>query len=385
VNDGLRLGDEEMPPAAKTPVGLTPEIGASSVTARVLAFYLPQFHPVPENDIWWGKGFTEWHNVTRARPLFRSHRQPHLPADLGFYDLRVAETRKSQAELARSAGVSAFCYWHYWFAGQRLLETPFSQVLRSGEPNFPFCLAWANQTWTGIWHGAAERVLIEQTYPGPEDDRAHFESVLEAFEDPRYLRVNGRPLLYIFRPEELPDPPRFVERWQEMAVKAGLRGLYLVAEVSDLLGDGVRYREYRRHGFDAGVYVRIPVLRTPRTLAAMRLRRRLRGGPEVFPCSQDLPDPPLGLDAPLYPCVYPNWDNTPRCGRRGVVVVSTGPERFRAHIRAALDRIKDRDAEERLLFVKSWNEWAEGNYLEPDQETGLGYLDVLHEEVSSRQ
>ncbi len=370
------------PTEKEGPLGLkTSEAEASTVRARVLAFYLPQFHPVPENDMWWGTGFTEWYNVTRARPLFRGHRQPHLPSDLGFYDLRVPQTRKSQADLAQSFGVSGFCYWHYWLAGRRLLETPFSEVLKSREPEFPFCLAWANQTWTGIWHGASDRVLIEQTYPGPEDYRAHFESLLEAFEDPRYLRVNGRPLLYIFRPEELPNPPGFVEQWQSMAMSAGLPGLYLVAEVSDLLGDGVRYLDYRRHGFDAGVYVRIPVLRTRRALATMRLRRKLRGGPEVLPCSPDLPGPPAGLDDPLYPCVYPNWDNTPRSGRRGVVVVGTGPERFRAHLRTALERVKYRETEERLLFVKSWNEWAEGNYLEPDQDIGLGYLDALREEI----
>ena len=145
-----------------------------STPARLIAFYLPQFHPIPENDQWWGRGFTEWTNVGKARPLFRGHYQPRLPADLGYYDLRVPEVREAQAELARNAGIEGFCYYHYWFGGKRLLERPFTEVINSGKPRFPFCLCWANQTWSGVWHGAPERVLIEQTYPGREDCVKHF-------------------------------------------------------------------------------------------------------------------------------------------------------------------------------------------------------------------
>lgn len=356
--------------------------GASGAPV-VIAFYLPQFHPIPENDEWWGRGFTEWTNVTRARPLFRGHRQPHLPGELGFYDLRLSETRERQAALASVHGIRAFCYWHYWFAGRRLLERPFQEVLDSGVPAQQFCLAWANQSWTGIWHGAPGRTLIEQTYPGPEDDRAHFAALLPAFTDPRYLRVDGRPLLYIFRPESLPDPAAFVRRWRGMANAAGLSGLYLVAEVSDLFGDGPRYLDYLSHGFDAGVYVRIPVQRTPSALLAMRARRKLRGGPEVYPCATTLPRPPRTLPEVLHPCVYPNWDNTPRSGRRGVVLRGCSPERFRVHFREALERARAHQPEERLVFVKSWNEWAEGNYLEPDQEVGRGYLEVVRDELAA--
>ena len=228
--------------------------------ARALAFYLPQFFPIPENDAWWGPGFTEWTNAARARPLFRGHMQPTLPADLGFYDLRVAETRHAQGELARRYGVEGFIYWHYWFGGgDRILERPFREVLSSGEPDIGFALAWANQTWTGTWHGAADRVLKQQTYPGPEDDAAHFETLLPAFRDDRYLRIHDKPLFYVFRPEELPDAAAFVDRWQAMARNAGLDGIYLVAEVSDLLGRGGRYTRADADGFDASVYMRLPV------------------------------------------------------------------------------------------------------------------------------
>ncbi len=196
---------------------------------RVIAFYLPQFHPIPENDLWWGPGFTEWTNVARARRFYPGHYQPRLPGELGFYDLRLPETREAQAVLAADYGLSAFCYWHYWFGGgRRLLERPFDEVLQSGSPDFPFCLGWANQTWSGIWHGAPSRVLIEQTYPGESDYRAHFETVLPAFKDPRYVRIDGRPLFLVYDPTDLPEPQRFLDLWRGWAADEGLPGIFFV-------------------------------------------------------------------------------------------------------------------------------------------------------------
>ncbi|MDN4481750.1 glycosyltransferase WbsX family protein [Demequina muriae] len=346
--------------------------------ARAIAFYLPQFHPIPENDEWWGAGFTEWTNAARARPLFRGHVQPHLPADLGFYDLRMPDARQAQSDLAVAHGVEAFCYWHYWFgAGSRILERPFAEVLAAGSPAVKFCLGWANQTWTGIWHGAPNRVLREQTYPGPEDDRAHFESILPALRDDRYLRVDGRPVFYVFRPEELPDARAFVDRWQQMAKDAGLGGMYLVAEVSDLLGQGMRYTRTAEDGFDAGVYVRLPAQRDRAAMLRMKVRRKL-GGPEVYPYATDraLWDV-VREHAVLQPSVYPNWDNTPRSGSRGTVLTGSTPERFAANVEHAVETLVDRPADERLLWIKSWNEWAEGNYLEPDLEHGRDWLTAL--------
>lgn len=352
------------------------------LAARALTFYLPQYFPIPENDQWWGPGFTEWTNVARARPLFRGHRQPTLPADLGFYDLRVAETRHAQGELARRYGVEAFVYWHYWFGGgERILDRPFREVLERGEPDIGFALAWANQTWTGVWHGAPDRVLKQQTYPGTEDDRAHFDALLPAFRDDRYVRVNGRPLFYVFRPEDLPDAAAFVDRWQHMARQAGLEGLYLVAEVSDLLGRGARYTRAAADGFDAEVYMRLPVDINRRTTLKMRARRKLRGGPEVWPYSDTaVASYPRGPR--IQPCVYPNWDNTPRAGRRGLAVTGATPSRFETNVRAAVAQLADRPFEERLLWVKSWNEWAEGNHLEPDLRDGHGWLEALRAGLS---
>jgi lipopolysaccharide biosynthesis protein len=353
--------------------------------ARAVAFYLPQFHPVPENNEWWGTGFTEWTNAARARPLFRGHVQPHLPADLGFYDLRLPEAREAQADLARVYGVEAFCYWHYWFAGRRILERPYTEMLQSGGPVFPFCLAWANQTWSGVWYGEADRILIEQTYPGADDDRRHFEHVLPAFRDSRYLRVDGKPLFYLFRPELHPEPAAFVERWQQLAKAAGLEGLYLVAEISDLLGGGPKYIDFEADGFDAGVYMRIPARVNRRSILRMRFDRKMLRRPEHYEYALEAIDPPLGLRRDdVHPCVYPNWDNTPRAGRRGLVVTEASPERFQRQVRSAVKFVAHRDLEHRLLFIKSWNEWAEGNYLEPDLDHGHGFLKALADEIWER-
>ena len=344
---------------------------------RPLAFYLPQFHPIPENDEWWGPGFTEWTNTAKARRRYPGHYQPHVPADLGFYDLRSPESREAQADLARQFGVEGFLYWHYWFAGRRILERPFTEVLAEGRPDFGFALAWANQTWSGIWHGAPDRVLIEQHYPGEDDHRAHFEAVLAAFRDPRYIRVDDKPLFYVFRPEQLPHAGAFVDQWQQMARQAGLPGLFLVAEMSDLLGAGPVFPDPFAAGFDAGVHVRLPAEASGATVRSMRVLRRL-GRPELYPyLDRPVTRPPSSSEQPVYPCVYPNWDNSPRSGRRGLVLHGSRPDRFRVHVEDAVRRVSAMPADRRLLFLKSWNEWAEGNHLEPDLRWGRGYLEAL--------
>jgi lipopolysaccharide biosynthesis protein len=350
--------------------------------ARVLAFHLPQFHPIPENDLWWGPGFTEWTNTAKARPRYPGHYQPHVPADLGFYDLRLPECRLAQADLARSFGVAGFVYWHYWFGhGRRILERPVDEVVSSGEPDFPFALAWANQTWSGIWHGAPNRVLIEQHYPGPDDERAHFEHILPALTDPRYITVDGKPLFYIFRPELLPEPARFVEHWQDLAVESGFPGLFLAAESSDLLGAGPVYVDAARDGFDATVYMRMPADESRMATLGGRVSRKLRIG-EVLPYrSQPWQIPALFDRTRTYNAVYPNWDNSPRSGSRSVILHGSTPERFRAHVRQAVDDVQALPIDRRLVFVKSWNEWAEGNHLEPDGRFGTGYLEAIRDEV----
>jgi lipopolysaccharide biosynthesis protein len=340
---------------------------------EVLAFYLPQFHPIPENDEWWGPGFTEWINVAKAEPLYRGHSQPHLPADLGFYDLRLPEVRAGQAELARTHGVTGFIYWHYWFAGRKLLERPLDEVIAGGEPDFPFCVAWANHSWSDTWMGGPDRVMLEQTYPGPEDDQAHFDDLRTAFEDPRYLRINGQPILFIFRPHLLPDPARFVETWQHMAADMG--GLYLVA-----CGPFLDLAVMVSAGFDAINFIEKPFA-APTVFSRINSllhRRHLRRGPLRYRYADYCTStPPSNLSCTAIPCVWPNWDDTPRRGRRGVVAAGSNPERFEHQIAGAMDIAKRAPDGEQMLVIKSWNEWAEGNYLEPDLEFGRGWLEAL--------
>lgn len=348
--------------------------------ARCIAFYLPQFHPIPENDEWWGKGFTEWTNAAKAKPLFRGHYQPHVPADLGFYDLRVPETRAAQADMARAHGVEAFCYYHYWFAGKRLLERPFDEVLASGQPDFPFCLCWANATWTGVWHGNPKRVLVEQTYPGIEDYRAHFDLLLKAFRDRRYLTVDGKPLFIIYKPKDVPDVVGVVRLFRQMAERAGLPGLYLV---------GVSHHEGwdpKPAGFDAAVVQNLPGLTStvPWRYPLLKLRSKLQGKRLSIYQYQDLlksfvPDRTRQLE--YLPCLIPSWDNTPRSGMNGLVMEGATPELFRQSLRQALRNVAGKPAEHRLVFLKSWNEWAEGNHMEPDLRVGYGYLDALRGEI----
>lgn len=390
-----------------------------SRNARVIALYLPQFHPTPENDEWWGKGFTEWTNVAKAKPLFPGHYQPRVPADLGFYDLRVPETREAQAELAAAHGVEAFCYWHYWFAGRRILERPFDEVLKSKRPDFPFCLAWANDTWTGVWHGAKNRILIEQTYPGRDDYTRHFYHVLPALSDDRYVTVDGRPLFGVLFRHKIPDTRLFTDTWRELAHKVGLKGLHLMALADhgepaydagaagfDAVGTcnqlqihsyvtsmGFRrtYNATNRERFGASAVERAAYLKeelknrllvqkyTARSIvsAARRQPRHVYQYKDAMRFFLPIND----YKAASYPSLVPDWDHSPRCGGRGVILHGSTPELFRVHARQVFDSVRHLPDEQRIVLVKSWNEWAEGNYLEPDLRFGRGYLEALRDEL----
>ncbi len=351
--------------------------------ARLIAFHLPQFHPTPENDAWWGKGFTEWTNVAKARPLFHGHYQPHVPADLGFYDLRLAETRHAQAELAKEYGVGGFCYYHYWFGdGRRILERPVNEILDSGEPDFPFCLCWANHSWNSIWQGTND-TLIEQRYPGWDDHAAHFDWLLRAFTDRRYITVEGKPVFLIYQPDGIPDVARVVDFWRERALKAGLPGLYLI---------GVSHYEQhwdpRRRGLDASTMQALPSRdgRIPWRHFGTKARLALQGNKHELTIWNYEEVLPMLLrtnkvEWPDYPLVLPNWDNTPRSGMRGLVLENSTPELFRGLLHEAVARVGDRLPDERIVFLKAWNEWAEGNYVEPDQKWGRAYLEVIQQEL----
>jgi lipopolysaccharide biosynthesis protein len=349
----------------------------SNKALRFIAYYLPQYHPIPENDAWWGIGFTEWTNTGKMVPLFPGHYQPHVPADLGYYDLRVQETRVAQAEMAKAYGIEGFCYYHYWFAGKRLLERPFNEVLNTGAPNYPFCLCWANETWTGRWHGCDDKILIEQTYPGKEDYKNHFYELLPAFRDSRYIHVDGKPIFLVYNPLQLPDPVAFTEYWRECAVKEGLKGIYFIGTIE-------LPWIFKKYGFDAVTSKKkthaaaLGELRGTRK--ARRLFRRMIGYPEDIYNYGKIIKYLLDREAineNVFPSVIPNWDNSPRCGKRGVIFHDAKPKYFASHLKDTIDLIVQKPFDKRLIFIKSWNEWAEGNHLEPDLRYGHAYLEAI--------
>ena len=352
------------------------------MNARLVSFYLPQFHPIPENDAWWGVGFTEWKKVATAKPLFRGHDQPHVPADLGFYDLRLPDTRIAQAELAKAHGIEAFCYWHYWFHGKRLLERPFNEVLSTGHPDFPFCLAWANESWSRRWLGEEKSILIAQTYSA-EDDRAHARWLLPAFADSRYLRCGNRPLFLVYRPTHLPEPKRTTDIFRECCVQNGLPEPYLLGidahcynvDCRELGFDGTL-------GFEPQLGVLPDFMEERPTVSKLRRNWKL-GIPNAKLKVYDDAYARERMRAarrsgfPVHPCVYVGWDNTPRRGRDGIIIRNGTPDRFEAVLRERIASVSQQPEEERFVFLNAWNEWAEGNHLEPDLANGLAYLGAV--------
>lgn len=373
--------------------------------ARIIAYYLPQFHPIPENDDAWGKGFTEWTNVAQARPLFRGHYQPRIPADLGFYDLRLPETREQQAQMAREAGIEGFCYYHYWMGGgKQLLQRPFEEVLQSGKPDFPFCLAWANHEWTTrTWqNGGKVKMIAPMLYPGDDDYTAHFNYVLPALRDKRYITVDGKPIFSIYDPYRFADVAHFIELWRELADKAGLPGIHFSAMISSTTTvkrtvDGSRQRVIPNLESSAEVYNDILTLGFDsitsygKSRAEMIYMGKYRRNISKL-LHKYLPLPTLKYNYPkvvphffapedkwenVFPTILPQWDRTPRAGNNEGIYVNATPENFLKHIEDALQVIKEKQPEHQLLFLKSWNEWGEGNYVEPDQKYGHGYLNAL--------
>ncbi|MDR3704737.1 MAG: glycoside hydrolase family 99-like domain-containing protein [Paludibacteraceae bacterium] len=360
---------------------------------RLLALYLPQFHPIKENDTWWGPGFTEWTNVGKAKKYFRGHYQPRVPADLGYYDLRVPETRQAQADMAKEYGIEGFLYWHYWFGnGKRLLERPFHEVLLSGEPNFPFALAWANETWKGFQHGLKNRnVLIEQEYPGDEDYINHFNTILPALKDKRYIKVNGKPLFMVYKPQQLPDAKHFIDLWQSLAKENGLPGVYFVAHTmgkSEYHGQQEKdtLAQMLADGFDAVNFVRLGGYLEQRTFINKVLRRIIkifRGVPLAYSYKKVYPffSNSIDCDKRVIPSIIPGWDHSPRSGKNGHILTGSNPKLFKKHVDHVFESVKNKPEEERLIIVKSWNEWAEGNYMEPDLKFGRQFLEVLGDKL----
>ncbi len=354
------------------------------MSPRVIAFYLPQFHPTDSNDRWYGKGFTEWTNIGKSKKLFPGHYHPRVPADLGYYDLRLPEVREAQAKMAKNYGVEGFCYYHYWFGnGKMELERPLQEILRLGEPDYPFCLCWANESWARKhWNpdgSNTQDLLVEQTYPGEQDMIDHFHYCLRAFQDPRYIRVDGKPLFMVFRPRKFSDVTKFIRCWRKLAAENGIGDFHFVAQSTNADKD---IKEYTEWGFDGVNSLRMneyrkhwPMLkrlffrhicramRFPRVLSYADIARYfVRPGDEA---------------ENMYPSLIPNWDHTPRSGRGGSVWVRCLPRYFGESVRQVCRAVARKKPQHQLIFLKSWNEWGEGNYMEPDLRYGYSYLEEL--------
>ena len=365
------------------------EFGARNVLInlmKIIAYYLPQFYQIPENDTWWGEGFTEWTNVQKAGKLYKDHYQPKIPGELGYYNLKDHNVRESQAKLAREAGVDGFCYWHYWFGpGDQLLEHPIEDILKRKKPSLPFCLAWANESWRAkVWSDRAkDRILKKQIYGGKNDYRQHFYSNLNAFKDDRYIKIDGKPIFVIYKPFDIPNATEFMDYWNLLAKQEGLiNGLYFIAhteknlEVEKLFALGfnavniVRNGEYA-HNWKLIIKAIIPIV-----------LYKLFNKPLVIKYSLIMRyfTQKLEISDKVYPTIIPNWDHTPRSGKRGSVFHNSTPMLFRQHIKRVFNVIKNKPREDQVVFIKSWNEWGEGNYMEPDKKYGKQYIETLSDE-----
>jgi len=366
--------------------------------ARVIAFYLPQYHPTPENDKYWGKGFTEWTNVTKAKPLFKGHYQPKLPADLGFYDLRLPIIREQQAQLAVEAGIEGFMYWHYWFGnGIMTLQDIFEDVLKSGKPDFPFCLGWANhewsnKTWTKGKQFQKDAVIFEMNYPGEDDWIAHFNYCLPAFKDKRYITVDGMPLFYLWQPFRMPDLKDFIMSWQKLAIDAGFKGIHFV---------GLKWDESDNFGLfhDAGIdaiNTAHLALAEDNALGSLLLKK-IRGGIVKITNGEigvvrkydyakitNYLSRPTDKRMDVYPTILSGYDRTARSGAAATVYYNYTPQLFSQPVKTVIESVLHKPFENRIIFLKSWNEWAEGNYVEPDLKYGHGYLDALKSNIFVR-
>lgn len=354
------------------------EAQTQGASPRLIAFYLTQFHPTPENDEWWGKGFTEWTNVTKATPLFGGHYQPQLPTDFGFYDLRVRATRQDQIRIAKEYGVDGFCYHYYWFSGKRLLNEPLDDMLVDPDSNMPFCLCWANENWTRRWDAAEHQVLIAQRYL-PDDDLEFIKSLQPFFTDPRYIRVDGKPFLIVYRPQHLPDAPKTAEVWRAYCRAAGIGEIHICAALTHGNFD------YAQFGFDSGVEFPPHNLQCNNQADRLAFQEPFSGYAveyaEVATTYLDRRYAHLNV----FRGVFPAWDNTARTGSRAVIVLGSSPANYEHWLAEAVRRTKeDFPGGERLIFINAWNEWAEGCHLEPDRKYGRAFLEATRSARSGR-
>jgi GT2 family glycosyltransferase/glycosyltransferase involved in cell wall biosynthesis/SAM-dependent methyltransferase len=346
--------------------------------AKLIAYYLPQFHPIPENDKWWGKGFTEWRNVTRAYPQFDGHYQPRIPGELGYYDLRVVDVMQRQVELAKLYGIHAFCFHFYWFAGKTLLETPLQNYLNNRDLDLPFCLCWANENWSRRWDGSEHEILISQKH-SPEDDVAFLHYINKYFQDDRYLKIDGRPVLTVYRPSLFPDAAETIQRWRDLAKEFGYPDLYLIATNS------FGFTDYKRFGFDAlsefpPHHVDTANIQNRFQLSKFRTGWRIRSYEDIVEFERKRAPVP----GTVHPGIMLSWDNSARRPANGEIIHGSTPALFGQWLMQCFSRAQNNPADERLIFVNAWNEWAEGTYLEPDKRFGYAFLNACADVIRAR-
>lgn len=348
---------------------------------QIIAFYLPQFYPTKENDEWWQKGFTEWTNVGKAKPLFKGHYQPRVPADLGYYDLRLPEVREQQADMAREAGIDGFCYWHYWFDGRRLLDRVFTEVVDSGKPDFPFCLCWANHSWyQKTWDpNKPDKLLIEQTYPGEEDYVHHFNAMLPAFKDSRYIKTNDRLNFGIFGADKIPSFSLMKDIWNCLAQKHGLPEFYFWG----LAQGEKRLKDVQNMDYDAIVYDNLQSVYFRSFSFLKRAYTKVLNRPHVINYQEyvNMTTSFFEDHKDLIPCILPNFDHSPRSLTKGVILHKGTPQKWEMFFRKIYNMQSNNN--DGMIIIKSWNEWGEGNYLEPDIRYGKQYLEVIKNVINS--
>lgn len=345
---------------------------------KYIAFYLPQFHPIKENDEWWGRGFTEWTNVSKAVPQFKGHYQPHLPGELGFYDLRLVEVMKRQAELARNYGIFGFCFHHYWFGGKRLLERPLNQFFANTDIDFPFCICWANESWSRRWDGLENEVLMKQLHT-PEDDIRFIEHLIPYFNDKRYIRIGSKPLLIIYRPGLFPNPQETAERWRTYCRQKGIGEIYLAAV------QAFGFSDHREIGFDASIEFPPHThtndfycnsLLDSTVILNPAFNGRIYDFASIVANKRYLRE----VTYKLFNTVSPGWDNTARKPNAGLIYHGANPDIYKEWLTDVSRLTKEtKNKDEQIVFINAWNEWAEGAHLEPDRKFGYGYLQATAE------
>lgn len=348
---------------------------------KILTFYLPQYHSFPENDKWWGKGFTDWVNVKNARQLFWGHQQPRVPYQKNYYDLSDENVMCEQMKIAQEYGVYGFCFYHYWFDGKKLMEKPLEALLNNKKGNLPYCFCWANEPWMRTWDGVTnnKEMLMPQHYGADKEWREHFEYLLDFFKDDRYIKIEGKPVFVIYRPTEIPNCHKMQELWNNLACENGFSGIYFIKmktafqekKIFSLFSATVDFEPMRTmKGHEYKFYQTF----------GQKFRNYIRKKDKLDIISyekvcQDMINKPIEGKQTKFLGMFAGWDNSPRRGKNGLIMKKCSPEIFEKYLTIQMERSKELHNE--YLFVNAWNEWAEGAYLEADEKNGYAYLEAV--------